>query len=231
MALVKLGPMVGQASGRLGAIVFARNRYGAYSRNGSIPITSTTPYALEAKARMTAASQAWQNLDPADKLAWNAWAQSNPTTNKLGDSIILTGAAAYIGIACRLAVAGEAALDTPPIAPAPAPLTSLTLSADIGIGTFDLAYTATPLGATEKLWVLACSTDSKGINFVANMLRFVGLSAAAQASPFDIQTEIETRFGSLAVGQVVHVSVYVFDTATGQLSAPLRNSAEVVETA
>jgi len=230
MALIRPGGLVGQISGRLGGDVYSHNRYGQYVRAGSNPVTSTTSYALAAKARMTSVTQGWQSRTAAQKLAWNAWATTNPTINRLGESIHLTGHAAYVGINTRLLSCGVVQITTPPIEAAPAPLATLSLAADIGPGVFEFAYTTTPLAAADYLWINACVLDSTGINYVENYLRLVGVSAAAQASPFDPQTLIEARFGAVAVDQIIVATVSVFDSLTGQLSAPLRCQATVVDT-
>jgi len=230
MALFIAGPVAGQVSGRIGSTVFAKNRSGSYIRQGTVPITSTTSYAMAAKARMTAATQAWQLLTAGQRLAWAEWANANPTVNRLGQQIHLTGHAAFVGIFCRLTAAALSTLTTPPILPAPAPLVTCTFDADIGPGDFDLTYTATPLGAAEYLWLEACVVDSAGINFVQNLKRFIGISAAAQASPFEQQSLVEARFGTLEVDNIVHMFVYTFSSVTGLLSAPLRVQATVVDT-
>ena len=230
MALIRPGGLVGQISGRLGGDVYSHNRYGQYVRTGTNPVTSTTSYALAAKARMTSVTQAWQSRTAAEKLAWNAWATTNPTVNRLGESIILTGHAAYVGINARLMLIGVAPITAPPIEPAPVPLTGVTLAADIGPGDFGFAFVGTPLAAADALWIEACVLDSTGINYVENYLRLVGQSGVAQASPFDPQSFIEARFGTLAVDQIIVAKVYVIDSATGLLSAPLRCQATVVDT-
>lgn len=230
MALIRPGGLVGQISGRLGGDVYSHNRYGQYVRAGTNPVTSTTPYALAAKARMTSVTQTWQGLSAAEKLAWNAWANTNPTINRLGESIHLTGHAAFVGLSARILAVPTGIQTTPPIVPAPLPLISLTFTADIGPGVFEFAYNATPLPATSRLWINACVLDSAGINYVENYLRLVGTSASAQASPFDPQTLIEARFGELQVGQIIVATVSVIDLDDGQLSAPLRCQATVIDT-
>ncbi|KKN23248.1 hypothetical protein LCGC14_0906930 [marine sediment metagenome] len=230
MALIRTGGVVGQISGRLGGDVFSHNRYGSYVRQGTIPVTSTTSYALAAKARMASVSQGWQSLTAAQKLAWNVWATTNPVLNRLGQSVNLTGHAAYVGVNARLSAVSVALITDPPIAAAPAPLTYVELAADIGPGVFEFTFAATPIAAADTLWTKACVLDSTGINFVENYLRFLGGSPLAQASPFDPQTLIETRFGGLVVGQIIVATVSVFDTTTGLLSAPRRCQATVVDT-
>jgi len=230
MALFRPGSFAGQISGRLGGDVFSHNRYGEYIRKGTNPVTSTTPYALAAKAALSAASQAWQSLAADAKLAWKLWAQTNTTTNRLGQSITLTGHAAYVSLNARMLGTGFPANDVPPLIQAPAPLTSVALSPDIGLGAFDLTYTATPLAANDYLWIYAALVDSTGINYVQNLLRLVGKSGAAQASPFDPQALIEARLGALQVGQIIHLAVHVFEGVNGQLSAPQSTSAAVIST-
>ena len=93
-----------------------------------------------------------------------------------------------------------------------------------GTSLFDITYTATPLAAAVELWILAAVVNSAGITYVRNLLRFIGVSAAAQASPLDIQTLVEDKFGTLIVGQTLHVRVSTYDTATGLLSVGLEDS-------
>jgi len=230
MALFTSGGTVGQISGRVGGIVYSRNKGGSYIRNGTIPTTSTTAAAIAAKTRLGNASTAWMSLTDAQRASWKAWAAENPILNRLGQSIILPANAAYISLATRMALIGETAASAPPIIPPPDGLLTCTATWDIGAGNFELTYTATPLGANEKLFLYAAVSNSDSINFVENTKRYVGVSAAAQASPFDAQTLIEAVFGSLQVGQKVTIDAHVIDTANGQLSRALRNTGIVVST-
>lgn len=224
------GIAVSQMSGSLGGVTASRNRGGQYFRDRAIPVTNTSTYAMNVKARLAQLSQAWAALTAAQRQAWTQWAQQNPIVNALGFSITKSGHQSYVGINSRLLADSQAALADPPISAAPAGLLTLTQTADIGSGTFTLAYTATPLGATVKLWIRAAVEDSAGVNFVRNRLKFVGTSAAAETSPFDYQSLVETRFGTLIVGQTVHVDVATFDTATGLLSPGLVSKLAVTDT-
>ena len=221
MALFTPGPTVAAISGSIGGTTFARNRYGMYARNRSIPVVSTTPAALNAKARMATISQQFQSLTNPQKLAWQAWCTTNPGLNRLGQQIVLSANAAYVSLNTRLHYLGIASIVDPPLEPAPVALLTLLQTCDLGATTFDLAYTATPLAADDMLWITSCVTDSSGINWVQNLLRLIGVTAAAQASPFDHQTLLETRFGTLQEGQTVHTQVAVVDSANGQISPAL----------
>ena len=224
------GIAIGAASGSIGGTTFSRNRYGAYTRVRAIPVNPNTLPQQNARSRLSTFSQNWQNLAASEQLAWKSWANQNPITNALGAQQILTGQAAYVGINTRLAQATDTAIDLPPLTPAPTSLVSLSGTWDIGLGNFELIFTATPLGADDRLWVQAAVVASAGISYIKNLLRVVTITAKAQASLLDTQAAIETVFGNLVVGQTVHIWASVFDSVTGLLSVPLSTKGVVVST-
>jgi len=230
MAKVKLGPMVGQASGAIGATVFSHNRYGAYVRQRVIPTLSTTAYAMNAKSHLATVSAAWGILTAAQRTAWQTWSANNPITDRLGDRQVLSGHAAYVKINGRLTAAGQTNLDVPPIGDGPTGITSASLVADIGAGGWALAFAATPLAATEMMELRACVVPDDSIQYVENYLRQVTYSAAAQATAWDFEAEMLARFGTLQVGQWVHCMLSVLDKATGLRSQPFKCSVAITTT-
>lgn len=230
MAKFLPGPVVSEVRGSVGGTTFTRNRFGPVMRQRVKPVVSTTEYALAAKARMTTETQAWQGLTAAQKLAWNEYAAGNPIVGSLGEQQIGTGHIAFVGINTRIAMVGTGALLVPPVGTPPAPLSGLTLTADIGAGNVEVAYTPTPTGATERLWIRACVVSSSGINYVSNLLRWIITSGGAEASPYDFELSLVARIGTPQVGQTMHVRVSVFDTATGLLSPPLSDRVVVTTT-
>ncbi len=224
------GPTIAAASGSIGGTVYSHNRGGMYTRNRSIPITSSSSFALNAKQRLATASQDWQSLTDAQRFSWANWALQNPVTDALGFPRHLSGHQAFTGLNARRAGHGDASLNDPPIVPAPDGLLTLVLTADIGTGDVEIAFTATPLGANTHLDLEAAVTNSPGITNVNNLLKCVVFSADAQASPFVFEADLIARLGTLVVGQKVFVRVSVYDTATGQKSLPLTSSAVVIST-
>ncbi len=224
------GPAIASASGSIGGTTFSRNRYGAYTRNRAIPVNPQTANQLAVRARLSNLSTAWGGLTVAQRLSWSEWARQNPIVDTLGQTQVLAGNAAYIQLNSRILAASAPAIDSPPIVTAPDSLLSITLDGDIGLGNFEIAFTPTPLGATESIWTMTAVTNSTGITYVTNLLRQVTISPVAQVSPLDNQIDIEARFGPLVVGQTVHQWVSVFDEDTGLLSAPLRASIVVTTT-
>lgn len=238
---VLYGPTIGQASGSLGGMVASHNRYGTYMRRRAHPIISQSEEAVAAKARLSALSKEWANVALASREAWATWAANTPIIDRLGQQQVLAGNAAYNLVNGRRAAIGAASLAVPPVDPAPAGLTSAALTADIGAGDFQVVFAGTPLAALTRIWCQVAVTTSSSQKYVKNKLKFIGLSAAAQASPFDaiaipaaiagtLKASIEARFGTLAVGNLVTLYLSVYSETTGLVSRPIICSAEVTTT-
>lgn len=241
MAKILLGPMVGQASGSVGGVVFSRNRYGTYLRRRAHPTTSQSSWALDAKSILGAVSREWGGLDEAERVAWATWAANNPVTDKLGSKQVLAGNAAYMMINGRINAGGLSSISVPPVAYAPPALDSVTLDADIGSGDFDLTFAGTPLAAGHRLWIQAAVTGGNSQSYVKNKLRLIGISASAATSPLTVvqlpslvedtlPIRLVARFGTLAVGQLITMYVSVVDLTTGLLSTPMVTEALVTDT-
>jgi hypothetical protein len=222
MALIVPGSLAGQVSGKVGGDVFSHNRSGPYVRNGATPVNRQTDAQDAIRAALASASSSWKGLTDAQRHAWEAYAANNPVMNRVGRSVRLAGNAAYVQINGRRIYLGSTELASPPTAGAPDALLTISGTWDIGAGSFGLIYTATPLAAGQKLHLSGCLLLSPSINFVKNRLRFFGLSAAAQVSPFDYQSLFEAKFGAIAVGNKIVVEARIYDTATGLLSQPRR---------
>lgn len=227
----KGGPAVSVASGSIGGTTFSRNRYGPYTRTRAIPTLVSNANTLAVRARLAQVSQAWGALTSAQMLAWSVYADSSPITDRLGDKQVLTPHAAFVQINARILLAGGTMVSVPPADEAPPSLLTCVGTFDIGAGTSTLAYTTTPLAASDCLYVQAAVLTRPGQRYWRNRLKLVHVSAAALASPFDYQASVEARFGALVVDQRVVLLASVLDKLTGLLSAPFIQEGVIVETA
>jgi len=92
MALIKFGGGVLDARGSIGGNVFSRNRYGNYMRARTAPVNPQTQRQSTIRAIMAEVSSRWFNvLTEENRGSWNAFASNHPMTNKLGESINLSG--------------------------------------------------------------------------------------------------------------------------------------------
>lgn len=228
MAKIEFGPIVSAASGSIGGTTFSRNRYGSYVRNKAIPVNPNTSYQQEVRAIMSARSQEWRGLSDDQRNQWKTWAQINPFTDVQGNSQVLQANAAYVRLNALLTQSGEPAISAPPTADAPDALTDLSFVPSQTLGTCVVTFAPTPLDADDKLVVLAAVVNSPGVAYVENLYKLTEFSAKAQATGIDAIADIEDRFGTLIIGQVVHLRCFVLDAVTGLISPPMTESEVVV---
>ena len=92
MALVKLGGGIVQISGSIAGNTFARNRSGNYMRARTKPVNPNTARQVDARACIIKLSEEWHDtLSAANRAAWKVYADSVAMTNKLGETIHLSG--------------------------------------------------------------------------------------------------------------------------------------------
>ena len=97
MALVKYGGGVIQMSGSLAGNTFARNRYGNYVRARTKPVNPKSTNQVLVRAVMATLTARWsQTLTAVQRTAWNLYASSVSMSNKLGETIYLSGFNHYI---------------------------------------------------------------------------------------------------------------------------------------
>lgn len=209
-------------SGSIGGVTHSRNRYGQYSRTRATPVNPATSQQGIVRARFGNNSAAWRALTDVQRAGWEALASQIQRTDPLGQSYTLNGQTAYMMVNNNLLDAGEAAVSAAPAIVTPGTLLSDTIT--LTAASFSVAYTATPLGASTRLFAYASPQRSPGRSFEADF-RLVKVSTAAQASPLDIFTEYQARFGTPVVGQRIFLSLVLHKG--GFLGAPLLTSAVV----
>lgn len=230
MARFLPGPTIGQISGSIGGSTYSHNRSGMYIRDRVKPVVVNSFYTSIQRTTFQMVTSAWRSLTAAQRLSWEMWAHNNPVTDVLGQSQILTGHQAHQKINITAWRTTATLLTVPSIVAAPAPLTALSLTADIGAGDVALAFTPTPIGATNYLQIWAAVTNSPAVNYVKNLYKLIGYADANYSSPVEFEAMVETRLGALVVGQRLTVSVAVANGVTGLTSAPRIISALVKTT-
>lgn len=96
MALFK-SQILTQASGSVGGTTFAHAKGGMYMRARSMPVNPNTPQQGLARAALTAAVGRWSSvLSPTQRAGWDLYAANVAVTNRLGDSVFLSGQNMYV---------------------------------------------------------------------------------------------------------------------------------------
>lgn len=95
MALIK-STILAQISGSINGVTFSRNKGGAYARNRSLPSNPGTDRQDQVRTAMASLSMAWRDtLSQLQRNLWTAYGQSVTVLNRIGDSISLSGIAAF----------------------------------------------------------------------------------------------------------------------------------------
>jgi len=226
----KPGFGAGELSGSLGATVASHSRYGPYFRTRVVPVNPATTPQNTVRNNFAAASAFWKQLTDTERNTWKAYAQTRPIIDRLGASQVLTGNAIAVRINARRMLGGNPLLRVPNISSNPDSLTAMSITADIGTGACAITFTPTPLAAGKALAIYAAVLDSPGKSYIKNLFKFLCFTGAAQASPYDYQADIEAKFGTLAVGQIVVLNVHVYLVAAALLSTTMQARATVIST-
>lgn len=115
MAIYKPGALVSEVRGKVGGVVFARNKGGMYIRNFAAPINRRTPLQAESRQFLTDAIAGWRDLTEPARLAWGDYGREVGTFNSLGEKVTISGMSAYVAGATLLLVAGGAVPSGAPV--------------------------------------------------------------------------------------------------------------------
>ncbi|MFQ5445942.1 MAG: hypothetical protein ACE5FF_03325 [Saprospiraceae bacterium] len=224
MAKLKLSGLLSGLSGKINGSVAARNRGGAYLRTKVTPSNPQTAAQSTARNLMTQYAQAWRGLTVAQRAAWNGAVDGFQTTDVFGDLRTPSGENLYIRLNINLEIAGGTPITTPPAPSSVAALDSISLAVVGGVS-FDLTFAPTPIPASTAMMVEATAGMSPGINNFNSRLRKIAVLAAATASPQDLNTQYEAKFGTTVTGQKYGVRCKQISTVTGLVSGSLKDSA------
>lgn len=193
------------SSGSIAGTTHSRNRYGQYTRTRATPVNPASTNQGVVRSRLSVNAAGWRALTDAQREGWEALGAQMQRTDSLGQSYYLNGFSAYCSVNGNLAAAGESLLtDAPGIV---TPVNILTATVTLTAAAFSVAYTATPLAASTKLFVYASPQGSAGRSFCGD-LRLIYVSAAAAASPANVLSAYTARFGVPVVGNRIFLAFH-----------------------
>lgn len=111
MARIIGGSPLGELSGKMGGIVFSRNKAGAYIRQYVIPPDPNTLAQQNARASFGSAAASWHNLTNAQKMQWQSFALSGFSPFKPSVGVAYTGFNAYVSLLNTVQNANNKILD------------------------------------------------------------------------------------------------------------------------
>jgi hypothetical protein len=206
-------------SGSVAGNTFSRNRFGQYIRTRAIPVNPASTFQQVVRARMQTNADAWKNLTATQRNGWADFGLNFARTDSLGQTYNLTGFQAYCSVNNNQLAAGNAVLSDAPLYAEPSPISTITPT--VTSGSFSVAWTVTPLAANERLFISVSPGRSPGVSFESDY-RLITVTAAAAASPSNILSAYQARFGNPVTGMRYFVSAQRY--LDGLLSTPINTS-------
>lgn len=226
MALIKFGGGVVQMAGSIAGTTFARNRYGNYARARTKPTNPNTARQDIVRSALAFLTQRWgQTLTAAQRTAWNLYAANVNMTNRLGETIQLSGYNHYIrSNAWRAYVSTTTIDDGPVVFELPAQDPAYAITATEAAQQISHAYNAVLDWADETgayLLLYQGSPQNAQRNFFGGPWRYIaalaGVTGAPPASPF-------VSAVSFAIAESQRLWCYArILRADGRLSEPFRD--------
>lgn len=218
MALIK-STILAQISGSINGMTFSHNSGGAYARNRSIPANPGTDRQDEVRTAMAAISDAWKTvLTENQRTLWRSYGQGLQVQNRLGDTISLSGIAAFNRVNLfRMSTLNTSMEMDPPAPPTRSdpPPTFNTVNVGWPIsGAPQLEIMLTNVvGSEYSIAVYYSGAISPGIKYYRGPYVNHTTEAVTTASTLIDMPEFGTT--GAAVGQQVASKVTLYDTSSG----------------
>jgi len=173
MAKVTHGPMISDARGKTGGVVYTRGRSGAMARAFVIPINPKTTDQIYSRDCFEAAMLRWQTaLTDIQRQAWDSFAHQFPVDHPISGNRPLPGVKAFLRINQRSYWFSNVWKDDPPVNQDVTHLISLVINVnDSGTSVLSLTASHTPQ-ANEYLNIYATLPLSAGILSFSRHLRW-----------------------------------------------------------
>ena len=188
MGLVRYGGGIAQISGSIAGNTFARNRFGNYVRNRTMPVNPNTALQSAVRSAMAAVTEMWYTqLSDAQRTAWATYAAAVKVKNRLGEDVYLTGFNHFIRSAMAIkTVGGTVVEDAPTTLELPETDDNIVATYDESATSLSLAYTTGLAYLSEVGGYMAIFMGQPQIgtrNFFKGPWRYIGCVTGAASPP------------------------------------------------
>lgn len=219
------GLLATDLSGSIAGVTASRNKGGAYFRERVMPINPNSTQQAAVRSLMSSLTAVWRDtLTPAERALWNTYAENTPLTNRIGETVFISGLSHFIRSNLPRMQAGLARIDAAPTSFGLAEAGTINVDGadeSTQIVAFSFDTTAPWAGATGgHLLVYVSRPQGPATNFFKGPYRYAGRINGAGTPPSS-PGSVTAPFVFTA-GQRVFVRFRATD-AEGRLSTDFRD--------
>ncbi len=228
MAKILLGNMITDIRGSQGGTTFSRNTFANYMRNKTSPVNPNTVAQQLVRNRLTAMSQSWGGLTPAERTGFIDGAPVWSNNNIFNQAINYTGFSLYGRLNRNRQEINEPFITTFVLPTAVDSFTSFSFVASFTLGTIITSF-APAIAATHKVIIRATPPLSAGTEFVRNQFRKIAVLDSTDLTGIDLAAFYTAVFGVLPpVNSKIFIDAKQVLISNGQNSVPIKDSAIVL---
>lgn len=218
MAIIKFGISVVGARGTVGGLIFSANKSGPYFRSWSKSANPRTPLQSTQRGQLSDFASAWADLTDVQHDDWDDYADdpAQELTNSLGIGYFISGFNWYVRINLHLQANGDSPRDDAPTTSRPAApgITVRVQQRFFTTGSATNSAVKFGLGTPEiaKPHVVFCRITSQGRIAIASGFTLIKIAIPDGGGRVTIQTELESRFGTILADTRLHIFARVQET-------------------
>jgi len=227
MANFRTSAIVSDIAGSVGGNVFSRGKGGPIIRNRRKPVNPRSALQNTRRARAAYLATYWsKTLTDQQRTDWRAYAAGTAWTNKLGDSIEITGNAAFVRLNTLAFMYSSTVLAAAPLAMGHAGGVTLAFTAENDTSKIQLAE---PGGAFDKdidghfLMISMGLPSEAGRLGIPKGMRYVSHTAGDSGAPPAFPLELTSAY-TMAAGQLITIKA-MFQDESNRVSGPFFASA------
>lgn len=222
MTKIRLGPIVADARGSTGDVIFSRNRGGAYTKAKSLKPWTTSDPREAAQTALGIVAVAWRDtLTEDQRHAWREYGLRHPMPDCWGTNRLFDGYYWYTRCNFHFARAGAGVLyRVPPLAgPLPAPV---YLAQPNVAGQYVHITTTLPNYEPQitplAMWVFAGQPTSQAVTYYNAPWRYIDWYYVI--APYGLREFFPNWPFAFTAGQTVHGKIVMQTFPTGEISRP-----------
>jgi len=224
MAILKLGALVTQMSGKIGGQSISNRS--SYTTIRNIVQTNKIPTQKQSKQRLITSeiASSWRFITQVQRNNWDVASVDYKYQNRVGDEITRNGFQSYVFCNQNLTVISQNIIDSPPLyIPVSVPKINVT---NITLANFVIQSNNSSSDYLYALFGVANLSFGKKAN--KGLLKYIGAITSAQLlAGYDVVGDLEAVFGTLTFPNKMSITVDPINLTTGnrnQFSSIIENS-------